>query len=146
FHFGDVDDAHAVLVRSWRAAHGCGGAGRAHGGAVRGRGCRAQRLFCKPHIPSRLGRCCAARRRRFIRFSKDVAMNDTIAIPLTDAEKSPIRRIAPTWPARDMPRERLLDAGPAALSDTELVALVLGSGLPGHNVFDVARSLLQRFG
>jgi DNA repair protein RadC len=73
-------------------------------------------------------------------------MNDTIVIPLTNAEKSPIRRAPPTWPARDMPRERLLDAGPGALSDTELVALVLGSGLPGHNVFDVARSLLQRFG
>ena len=50
------------------------------------------------------------------------------------------------WPARDMPRERLLEAGPAALSDTELIALFLGSGLPGHNVFDVARSLLARFG
>ncbi|WP_206997559.1 RadC family protein [Trinickia mobilis] len=50
------------------------------------------------------------------------------------------------WPARDMPRERLIDAGPAALSDTELIVLFLGSGLPGHNVFDVARSLLARFG
>ncbi|QCP48507.1 JAB domain-containing protein [Trinickia violacea] len=50
------------------------------------------------------------------------------------------------WPARDMPRERLIEAGPAALSDTELIALFLGSGLPGHNVFDVARSLLARFG
>ncbi|MGV2292007.1 DNA repair protein RadC [Trinickia sp. YCB016] len=50
------------------------------------------------------------------------------------------------WPARDMPRERLLEAGPAALSDTELIVLLLGSGLPGHNVFDVARSLLARFG
>jgi DNA repair protein RadC len=50
------------------------------------------------------------------------------------------------WPARDMPRERLLDAGAAALSDTELIALFLGSGLPGHNVFEVARSLLARFG
>lgn len=45
-----------------------------------------------------------------------------------------------------MLRERLLDAGPGALSDTELIALVLGSGLPGHNVFDVARALLGRFG
>lgn len=48
--------------------------------------------------------------------------------------------------ARDMPRERLLCAGPAALSDTELLVIFLGSGLPGHNVFDVARSLLARFG
>lgn len=47
---------------------------------------------------------------------------------------------------RDMPRERLFDAGPAVLSDTELIAIFLGSGLPGHDVFDVARSLLDRFG
>jgi DNA repair protein RadC len=45
-----------------------------------------------------------------------------------------------------MPRERLFGAGPAALSDTELIAIFLGTGLPGHNLFDVARSLLDRFG
>jgi DNA repair protein RadC len=45
-----------------------------------------------------------------------------------------------------MPRERLFGLGPAALSDTELIAIFLGSGLPGHNVFEVARSLLTRFG
>lgn len=50
------------------------------------------------------------------------------------------------WPSHDMPRERLLEAGPGALSDTELIVLMLGSGLPGHNVFDVARALLARFG
>ncbi|PMS15205.1 hypothetical protein C0Z18_28210 [Trinickia dabaoshanensis] len=48
--------------------------------------------------------------------------------------------------ARDMPRERLIDVGPAALSDTELISIFLCSGLPGHDVFDVARSLLERFG
>lgn len=48
--------------------------------------------------------------------------------------------------ARDMPRERLFEAGPAVLSDTELIAIFLGTGLPGHDVFDVARSLLRRFG
>lgn len=48
--------------------------------------------------------------------------------------------------ASDMPRERLREVGAAALSDIELIALLLGTGLPGHNVFDVARSLLARFG
>jgi DNA repair protein RadC len=48
--------------------------------------------------------------------------------------------------ARDMPRERLFEAGAGALSDTELIALFLGCGLPGHNVFELARSLLVRFG
>lgn len=48
--------------------------------------------------------------------------------------------------ARDMPRERLFGAGPAVLSDTELIAIFLGTGLPGYDVFEVARSLLERFG
>ena len=47
---------------------------------------------------------------------------------------------------RIMPRERLRESGPAALSDLELVALLLGSGLRGHDVFDVAGSLLGHFG
>jgi DNA repair protein RadC len=50
------------------------------------------------------------------------------------------------WLKSDMPRERLIDGGPGVLSDTEMIVLVLGSGLPGHNVFDVARDLLERFG
>ncbi|HEY3598202.1 MAG TPA: DNA repair protein RadC [Paraburkholderia sp.] len=50
------------------------------------------------------------------------------------------------WHKSDMPRERLIDQGPGVLSDTELIALVLGSGLPGHDVFSVARTLLDRFG
>jgi DNA repair protein RadC len=47
---------------------------------------------------------------------------------------------------RAMPRERLREGGPATLSDLELVALLLGSGLRGHDVFEVAGSLLAHFG
>ncbi|CAE6832565.1 RadC family protein [Paraburkholderia haematera] len=50
------------------------------------------------------------------------------------------------WLKNDMPRERLIEEGPGVLSDTEMIVLVLGSGLPGHDVFNVARSLLDRFG
>ncbi|MCX5542306.1 DNA repair protein RadC [Paraburkholderia sp. CNPSo 3076] len=53
---------------------------------------------------------------------------------------------APAAPRRDMPRERLRTAGAAALSDVELLAILLGFGLPGHNVFEVARTLLAQFG
>src|SRR5262245_14261287 len=49
-------------------------------------------------------------------------------------------------PKQDMPRERLLKFGPGALSNSDLIALILGSGLPGRNVFEMARTLLQRFG
>lgn len=43
----------------------------------------------------------------------------------------------------DRPRERLLEHGPEVLSDAELVAVVLGSGLPGTNVVDLARAVLE---
>lgn len=46
----------------------------------------------------------------------------------------------------NLPRERLLDRGPGALSDDELIALLLCTGVPGHTVFDNARALLGQFG
>ncbi|WP_444665003.1 JAB domain-containing protein [Cellulomonas sp. CW35] len=44
------------------------------------------------------------------------------------------------------PRERLATHGARALTDAELVALVLGSGLPGTNVVDLATRLLVAHG
>lgn len=44
--------------------------------------------------------------------------------------------------ADQRPRERLVRLGPDALSDAELLALLLGSGRRGENVLDLARSLL----
>lgn len=43
----------------------------------------------------------------------------------------------------DRPRERLLAHGAAVLSEAELIALVLGSGLPGENVLDLARRIIE---
>ncbi|WP_449430571.1 RadC family protein [Pseudomonas putida] len=50
------------------------------------------------------------------------------------------------WPLEERPREKLMLRGSAVLSDAELVAVLLGSGLPGRNVLDLARGLLLRFG
>lgn len=50
------------------------------------------------------------------------------------------------WPADERPRERLLQHGPAALSDAELLALFLRVGVRGKSAVDLARDLLQRFG
>ena len=49
-------------------------------------------------------------------------------------------------PASARPREKLLQRGPAALSDAELLALLLRTGLPGKNVVQLAQELLDRFG
>jgi DNA repair protein RadC len=49
-------------------------------------------------------------------------------------------------PADQRPREKLLARGPAALADTELLALLLRTGLPGHDVFSLSQQVLDRFG
>lgn len=50
------------------------------------------------------------------------------------------------WAAEERPRERLLTCGPGALSDAELVAVLLRSGVRGKSAVDLARELLSKFG
>ena len=49
------------------------------------------------------------------------------------------------WPRGERPRERLIDRGAHALSDAELLAVVLGTGSTGANALDLARELLAHF-
>lgn len=46
----------------------------------------------------------------------------------------------------DRPQERLEKLGPAALSDTELLAMLLRSGSKGHNVISIAQRLIAEAG
>jgi len=48
-------------------------------------------------------------------------------------------------PAQERPREKLTALGAGALSDSELIAILLRTGLPGANAVDVARQLLTQF-
>lgn len=48
-------------------------------------------------------------------------------------------------PEEDRPREKLAAKGAAALSDSELIAILLRTGLPGANAVDVARNLLGKY-
>jgi len=50
------------------------------------------------------------------------------------------------WPEAERPREKLLARGPGALSDAELLAIFLRTGVPGRTAVDLARDLLRRFG
>lgn len=50
------------------------------------------------------------------------------------------------WPSHERPREKLLQRGPAALSDAELLAIFLGSGLRGQDAVSTARQLLAEHG
>jgi len=50
------------------------------------------------------------------------------------------------WPIDERPREKLLKLGPATLSDAELLAIFLRTGIKGCSAVDLARSLLNHFG
>lgn len=50
------------------------------------------------------------------------------------------------WPETERPRERLIKYGAEALSDTQLLAIVLRTGSNGKSVMDTAIELLQNFG
>jgi DNA repair protein RadC len=49
-------------------------------------------------------------------------------------------------PSDSRPREKLLARGPSALSDAELLALLLRTGIPGKHVVQLAQEMLDRFG
>jgi len=50
------------------------------------------------------------------------------------------------WPSEDRPREKLITKGPQALSDSELLAIFLRTGIRGKNVIELARDMLAHFG
>ncbi|UUF00328.1 DNA repair protein RadC [Xanthomonas hortorum pv. pelargonii] len=50
------------------------------------------------------------------------------------------------WPTDERPREKLLARGATALSDAELLAIFVGSGLRGQDAVRTARDLLLRHG
>jgi DNA repair protein RadC len=49
------------------------------------------------------------------------------------------------WPEAERPRERLAQQGAASLSDAELLAIFLRTGLRGKSAVDLARDLLKQF-
>jgi len=69
--------------------------------------------------------------------------------PLIWLETDPGERrslVVKDLPADEQPREKLMRLGPEALSDAELVAILLRTGLPGRNVIDVSRDLIEQSG
>jgi DNA repair protein RadC len=50
------------------------------------------------------------------------------------------------WPEGERPREKLRTRGAASLSDAELLAIFLRTGVTGKSAVDLARELLTRFG
>ena len=46
------------------------------------------------------------------------------------------------WPEAERPREKLLNSGPSSLSDAELLAIFIRTGVPGKTALDLARDAL----
>ena len=51
-----------------------------------------------------------------------------------------------TWPEDDRPREKLLKKGAGALSNSELLVILLRTGTQGTSAIDLARKILKKFG
>jgi DNA repair protein RadC len=50
------------------------------------------------------------------------------------------------WPRSERPREKLIECGPHALSDAELLAVLIGCGRKGRSAVELARVLIADFG
>ncbi|TAK90253.1 MAG: JAB domain-containing protein [Burkholderiaceae bacterium] len=50
------------------------------------------------------------------------------------------------WPEGERPREKLIALGPQALSEAELLAVFLRTGIVGKSAVDIARDCLRQFG
>ena len=48
-----------------------------------------------------------------------------------------------SWSLEDRPREKLLEKGKSVLTDSELLAILIGSGIPGESAVDLSRKMLQ---
>lgn len=51
-----------------------------------------------------------------------------------------------SWPKDDRPREKLLKKGPGALSSSELLAILLRTGVAHKSAIDLARGIVEKFG
>lgn len=50
------------------------------------------------------------------------------------------------WPEADRPREKFYQYGSYVLSDTELMAILIGKGVKNHSALDIAKTLINKVG
>ncbi len=68
------------------------------------------------------------------------------SFPAAEVESSYSPKAIRSWPQTERPRERLIEKGAHALSDAELLAVLLRNGIRGKNAIEFARELLHQFG
>src|SRR5690606_36334036 len=108
---------------------------------------RTRRQLTRTGVPHRLrrtGRCAA------MSPSPAAARCHLVQLLVWQPSATPFHRSRPMhirdWPAGERPREKLLKRGAAVLSDAELLAIFLGSGLRGLDAVATARRLLAEHG
>ena len=62
-----------------------------------------------------------------------------------DSAQDKLCRGIKNWPEDERPREKLLRKGEHTLSNTELLAILLRTGIKGQSAIDLARKVLQKF-
>jgi hypothetical protein len=67
-------------------------------------------------------------------------------VPFPSSTKMEYHVTIPDLPSNERPRERLQNHGPQALSNTELLAIILRTGTTHSNVLELAGILLAKFG
>lgn len=60
-----------------------------------------------------------------------------------NADKEELNRPITTWAEDDRPREKLLEKGKAALSEAELLAILIASGSRGESAVDLCKRILS---
>ena len=75
----------------------------------------------------------------------EITFTDCFAEPKADfqTKKIKVRKGPLEMPPEQRPRERLADKGPQTLSDADLLAILLNTGIKGKNVSELARELLN---
>ncbi|MFD1468741.1 DNA repair protein RadC [Hymenobacter caeli] len=73
-------------------------------------------------------------------------MTDNLAEESAPAYAAPAALGIKSWAEEDRPREKLMAKGRAALSDAELIAILIGSGTVKLSAVDVAKLMLQGVG
>jgi DNA repair protein RadC len=63
--------------------------------------------------------------------------------PIAEPYATPASFGIKSWAEEDRPREKLMQKGRAALSDAELIAILLGSGTTKLTAVDVGKLMLQ---
>lgn len=80
-----------------------------------------------------------------ISMNRETPEHGTV-VPLRPARRRRLPTGIAAWPERERPREKLAVHGVDALSNAELLALVLRVGVRGQSSVDLGRTLLNRFG